>query len=68
MSSEMISIDHSLFKEVILERIYELGDRYYVAYKPITILYILFIFIIIKFPHCYSCMMFVMKPMNICND
>ena len=43
-------------------------DGYYVAYKPITLLCILFMFIEIKFIHCHSCVMFAMKSMSICND
>ena len=43
-------------------------DGYYVAYKPITLSYILFMFIEMKFIHCHSCVMFAMKSMSICND
>ena len=43
-------------------------DGYYVAYKPITLPYILFVFIEMKFIHCYSCVMFAMKSMSMCND
>ena len=43
-------------------------DGYYVAYKPITLLYILFMFIEIKFIDCHSCVMFAIKSMSICND
>ena len=43
-------------------------DRYYVAYKLITFSCILFMFIEMKFIHCYSCVMFVMKSMSMCND
>ena len=35
---------------------------YYVAYKSITLPYILFMFIEIKFIHCHSCLMFVISP------
>ena len=44
------------------------SDGYYVAYKPITLSYILFMFIEINFIHCHSCVMFVMKFMSMCND
>ena len=44
------------------------SDRYYVAYKPITLPYILFMFIEMKFIHGLSCVMFAMKSMNMCND
>ena len=43
-------------------------DRYYVTYKLITLSYILFMVIEIKFIHCHSCMMFTMKSINIYND
>ena len=46
------------------------GDRdgYYVAYKPITLSSILFMFVEMKFIHCHSCVMFAMKSMTMCND
>ena len=44
------------------------SDGYYVAYKPITLSYMLFIFIEMKFIHCHSCVIFVMKSMSMCND
>ena len=37
------------------------------AYKLITLLYISFMFIEMKFIHCHSCVMFAMKSMSICN-
>ena len=62
----------------------EVNDEYYVAYKPITLPCILFMFIEIKFIHyhdfndnemkfihCHDdhlCVIFSMKPMNIYND
>ena len=45
-----------------------LGDGYSVAYKPITLSCILFMFIEMKFIHCYYCVMFAMKSMSMCND
>ena len=45
----------------------DVDDGYYVAYKPIT-LSCLFMFIEMKFIHCHSCVMFVMKSMSMCND
>ena len=42
-------------------------DGYYVAYKPITLSCILFMFIEMKFINCHSCVMFIMKFMSICN-
>ena len=39
-----------------------------VAYKPITLSCILFMFIEIKFIHCHSCLMFAMKFMSMHND
>ena len=47
---------------------YVMHDGYYVAYKPITLSCILFIFIEMKFIHCHSCVMFAMKSMSMCND
>ena len=44
------------------------GDGYYVAYKPITLSSILFMFVEMKFIHCHSCVMFAMKSMSMCND
>ena len=46
----------------------EENDEYYVAYKPITLSYILFMFIEMKFIHCRSCVMFAMKSMSMWND
>ena len=43
-------------------------DIYYVAYKPITLSCILFMFIEMIFTHCHSCEMFVMNSMSMCND
>ena len=43
-------------------------DGYYVAYKPITLSSILFMFVEMKFIHCHSCVMFAMKSMSRCND
>ena len=43
-------------------------DEYYVAYKPITLSCILFMFIEIKFIHCNFCVIFAMKYMSMCND
>ena len=44
------------------------SDGYYVAYKPITLSSILFMFVEMKFIHCHSCVMFAMKSMSMCND
>ena len=38
------------------------------AYKPIMLQCILFMFIEIKFVHYHSCVMFVIKSMSVCND
>ena len=43
-------------------------DGYYVAYNPITLHCILFMFIEMKFFHCHSCVIFAMKSMSMCND
>ena len=45
-----------------------LTDGYYVAYKPITLSSIFFMFIEMKYIHCHSSVMFVMKYMSMCND
>ena len=50
------------------EGFYEKSDRYYVAYKPITLSCILFMFIEIIFIRCHSFVMFAMNSMSICND
>ena len=39
-----------------------------VAYKPITLSCILFMFIEMKLIHCHSYVMFAMKSMSMCND
>ena len=44
------------------------SDVYYVASKPITLSFIFFVFIEMKFIHCHYCVMFAMKSMSICND
>ena len=43
-------------------------DGYYVAYKLITLPFISFMFIEMKFIYCQSCVMFTMKFVSICND
>ena len=45
-----------------------IDDVYYVAYKPITLPFLSFIFIEMKFSYCHSCVIFVMKYISICND
>ena len=57
-----------IFKKMICFPIVLVGDGYYVAYKPITRLSILFMFVEMKFIHCHSCVMFAMKSMSMCND
>ena len=56
------------FVLVIIDNRYTRGDGYYVAYKPITLPCMLFMFIEMKFIHYHSCVMFTMKSMSICND
>ena len=46
----------------------ERSDGYYVAYKPITLSSILFMFFEIKFINFHSCVMFAMKSMSRCNE
>ena len=55
-------------RDIISKRVWGGGDGYYMAYKPITLLCILFVFIEMKFIHCHSCVMFAMKSMSMCND
>ena len=43
-------------------------NGYYVAYKPITLSCIFFMFIEMIFIPCHSCVMFAMKSMSMCND
>ena len=57
-----LSASHSLSQSHLIH------DGYYVAYKPITLSCILFMFIEMKFIHCHSCVMFAMKSMSMCND
>ena len=63
----MEKIEKNFSKNKVMET-RELFDRYYVAYKPITLSCILFMFIEMKFIHCHSCVMFAMKSMSMCND
>ena len=51
-----------------LSYIYRILDGYYVAYKPITLLFISFMFIKMKSIYCHSYMMFVMKFVSISYD
>ena len=51
----------------ILTNIHRPYNGYYVAYKPITLSCILFMFIGMKFIHCHSGVMFAMKSMSMCN-
>ena len=44
-----------------------MSDRYYMAYKPNHFHYSI-IFTKMKFLCCYSCMMFIMKSMSICDN
>ena len=62
------SVDVTLYMSLIGSLRYLLHDGYYMAYKPITLLCILFMFIEMKFIHCHSCVMFAMKFMSMCND
>ena len=44
------------------------SNGYYVAYNPNTLPCIWFTFIEIKFIHYHSCVIFIIKFMNKCND
>ena len=52
----------------VIMRVFVKSDGYYVAYKPITLSCILFMLIEMKFIYCYSCVMFAMKSMSMCNN
>ena len=54
--------------DTLLEAFRQVTDGYYVAYKPITLSCILFMFIEMTFIHCHSCVMFAIKSMSMCND
>ena len=58
----------SSWKPTRWSQLESMGYGYYVAYKPITLSCILFMFIEIKFIHCHSCVTFAMKSMSMCND
>ena len=58
----------SLLHDKIEYQIVVLVDGYYVAYKPITLSCIFFMFIEMKFIHCHSGVMFSMKSISMCND
>ena len=58
LSNELVQININWATSV------DLCDGYYVAYKPITLSCILFMFIEIKFIHCHSRAMFEMKSNN----
>ena len=68
MSNQFSSTKSIIFCVINVGRSNDNGDGYYVAYKPITLSYILFMFIEMKFIHCHSGVMFVMKSMSMCND
>ena len=63
-SNESQSIEVLKYKGLVMVK----TDGYYVAYKPITLSCILFMFIEVKFIHCHSCVMFAMKSTSMCND
>ena len=66
-SYQLARVDRSRWSHIINIFRYKY-DGYYVAYKPITLSCILFMFIEMKFIHCHSCVMFAMKSMSMCND
>ena len=60
LADGLVRKPHDIVEDVI--------DGYYVAYKLITLSCILFMIIEMKFIHCHSCVIFVMKSMSMCND
>ena len=62
------TMSYQVISSSVLEPSSMQSDGYYVAYKPITLSCILFMFIEMKFIHCHSCVMFVMKSMSMRND
>ena len=74
-STTLLNISHlpllSHFNSSVVSMLYSVDvsiDRYYVAYKPITLPCIFFMFIEMKFIHYHSCVMFAMKSMSMYND
>ena len=63
-----MSVDIYIIMRVFMKNPHTKCDGYYVAYKPITLSCILFMFIEMKFIHFHSCVMFAMKSMSMCND
>ena len=64
----IISLSSVSSRSHIFSLIALLSDGYYVAYKPITLSCILFMYIEMKFIHCHSYVIFAMKSMSMCND
>ena len=64
----MIHVHDILLQISSIKCLCKISDRYYVAFKPITLLYIFFMFIKIKFIHCHSFVMYTMKSISVCND
>ena len=62
-------MSNKLYLTIVMDKDFMVcNDGYYVAYKPITLLCILFMFIEMIFIHCHSCVMFAIKSMSMCND
>ena len=61
-------VNRSSMSVAIKDSVHVKTHGYYVAYKPITLSCILFMFIEMKFIHSHSFVMFAMKSMSMCND
>ena len=59
---------YDLLVEKIMPWWIGISDGYYVAYKQITLSYVLFMLSEMIFINYHSCVMFAMKSMSICND
>ena len=68
MTYYSLIVDHSLIHSRIVVEVRDYIDGHYMAYKLITLPYILFMFIEIKYTHYHSSVMFVLKSMSICDD
>ena len=59
---------YHLVRDAMIVDLDKLCDEYYVAYKPITLSYISYMIIEMKFIYCHSFVIFEMKSMSMCNE